>query len=231
MVRRRIRTILMPNNFARPPRREFSDYLVYVDESGDHSLEFINPQFPVFVLAFCIFQKEAYVSEVCPALQRLKFRYFGHDAVVLHENEIHNARSHFAFLRVPAMRAAFMADLDGFVRSVPFTLIAIAIDKEQHLAQYAQPVHPYHLAMELGLERVCSFLADSGEGQKVTPVIFEARGKKENDALELEFRRVTGGSNGRCMTAQLDILFASKESNACGHQIADLVARPIGRHV
>ena len=34
---------------------EFSDYIVYVDESGDHSLESIDINYPVFVLAFCIF--------------------------------------------------------------------------------------------------------------------------------------------------------------------------------
>ena len=28
-----------------------SDFIVYVDESGDHSLEFINPRYPLFVLA------------------------------------------------------------------------------------------------------------------------------------------------------------------------------------
>jgi hypothetical protein len=33
---------------------EKSDYIIYVDESGDHSLTSIDPQFPVFTLAFCI---------------------------------------------------------------------------------------------------------------------------------------------------------------------------------
>jgi hypothetical protein len=33
----------------------YSQYIVYVDESGDHSLQSIDPQYPVFVLAFCIF--------------------------------------------------------------------------------------------------------------------------------------------------------------------------------
>ncbi|WP_244948789.1 DUF3800 domain-containing protein [Campylobacter hyointestinalis] len=35
----------------------FSNHIVYVDESGDHSLTNINKDFPVFVLAFCIFKK------------------------------------------------------------------------------------------------------------------------------------------------------------------------------
>lgn len=34
--------------------RNFSDYLIFVDESGDHGLTTINPENSVFVLAFCI---------------------------------------------------------------------------------------------------------------------------------------------------------------------------------
>jgi hypothetical protein len=32
----------------RAARSTFSDYIVFVDESCDHSLEAINPQYPVF---------------------------------------------------------------------------------------------------------------------------------------------------------------------------------------
>ncbi len=31
---------------------KFSDYIVYVDESGDHGLQNLDPNYPVFVLAF-----------------------------------------------------------------------------------------------------------------------------------------------------------------------------------
>lgn len=30
----------------------FSDYLIFADESGDHGLSTIDPQFPVFALVF-----------------------------------------------------------------------------------------------------------------------------------------------------------------------------------
>ena len=46
----------------------FSNYIVYVDESGDPNLEKINPHFPVFVLSFCVFEKESYAKKVIPAL-------------------------------------------------------------------------------------------------------------------------------------------------------------------
>ncbi len=47
----------------------FSDYVIYVDESGDHDLNSIHEDFPLFVLAFCIFKKSDYIREVVPAIQ------------------------------------------------------------------------------------------------------------------------------------------------------------------
>jgi hypothetical protein len=32
-----------------------STYIAYVDESGDHGLQTIDNQYPLFVLAFCVF--------------------------------------------------------------------------------------------------------------------------------------------------------------------------------
>ena len=56
----------------------------------------------------------------------------------------------------------------------------------------------------------------------------EARGKKEDSELELEFCRIMdkARSNG---LANFDIQFADKRANSAGLQIADLVAHPIGR--
>jgi hypothetical protein len=74
---------------------EHSDYVVYVDESGDHSLISIDEKYPVFVLSFCVFQKHHYSHVITPALRMLKFATFGHDMVVLHEQEIRKKTGFF----------------------------------------------------------------------------------------------------------------------------------------
>ena len=81
-----------------PSLHEYSDYIIYVDESGDHSLGNINPYYPIFVLSFCIFRKEYYSHVVTPALRMLKFLTFGHDMVVLHEHEIRKKEGLFKLL-------------------------------------------------------------------------------------------------------------------------------------
>ncbi|QQN63435.1 DUF3800 domain-containing protein [Bradyrhizobium diazoefficiens] len=46
---------------------DFSEYIVYIDESGDYGLANINPDHPVFALAFCVVEKAKYVAALGPA--------------------------------------------------------------------------------------------------------------------------------------------------------------------
>lgn len=64
-----------------------------------------------------------------------------------------------------------------------------------------------------------------------TFIIFEARGAKEDQALELEFRRVCDGVNRFKRPLSLHILVADKRTNSEGLQLADLTARPIGLNI
>lgn len=207
-----------------------SEYIVYVDESGDHSLLTIDQDYPVFVLCFCIFHKEHYAEKVIPMIKGLKFKTFGHDLVILHESDIRRKRGYFSQLN-KELRETFIDSLSELIELFDFTLIAVVIDKNKHQARYNRPVHPYHLALQFGLERLYSFLNIKGDAENSTHVICEARGKKEDNELELEFRRICDGANRSNRPYNFNIFFADKKSNSEGLQIADLVARPIGLSV
>ena len=206
----------------------FSDYIIYVDESGDHGLKSIDPDYPIFVLAFCIFHKLKYSKNVVPALQQFKFKYFGHDIVVLHEREIRKDRGIFKFLNTKTKKGAFLYDLTNIVQDAPFSLIVSVIKKDLLAHQYVYPGNPYHIAMAFGLERAFKFLKHKGQDDKITHVVFEKRGNREDNDLELEFRRVCAGANWFGCHLPFDIVFASKKINSGGLQFADLVARPVG---
>jgi len=207
----------------------FGDYIVYIDESGDHGLVFNDPQYPVFVLAFCIFAKSQYRLEVVPALQNLKFQYFGHDMVVLHERDIRKASGDFSFLVDRGVRNKFMDDMSRLIDNMSFTLIASVILKRKLCEKYVKPHNPYHLALGFGLERTFSFLKRVGQGGKVTHLVVESRGKREDEDLAAEFKRVCGGDNFRREKLPFSMRFADKRCNCSGLQLADLIARPIGR--
>ena len=193
----------------------FSDNVVYVDESGDPSLSSINPQYPVFVLACCVFSTDKYAHEVVAPLTEFKLRYFGHDQVVLHERDIRKRSGQFKFLGDRVVREKFLGDLDELVKKAPFTLTAGVIDKIQHKAQYFSPSNPYHLALTFCLERLQLHLEAS---PKTTYVVFEKRGEKEDEALELEFRRICDEDNALTSNDQLPFkaVFADKKTNSAG---------------
>lgn len=203
---------------------------MYVDESGDHSLATVAQEYPVFVLAACLFDAEEYCGTVIPAVCRLKFRHFGHDQVILHEREIRKAKGPFAFLTDRERRFEFMGDLANLVDSSPFILVAGVIRKDLHLEAYAMPESPYDLALTFCLERLHLHLKPEVEAGQRVPIVVERRGKKEDKELELVFRRVCDGMNAVGERFPFNLQFADKLSNSSGLQLADLVARPIGRH-
>lgn len=209
----------------------YGHYIIYVDESGDHGLTSIDPTYPVFVLAFCIFHKDTYSNQITPALQTLKYRYFGHDIVNIHSHDIRKQTGDFRILRNPAVRETFMDDLSKFMNEADFTIIASCIHKERLKNQYKTPVNPYELAMQFCLERLHLHLAELGQNDRATHVVFERRGKREDRDLELEFRRLVGARTSVGALPYFDIIFADKSHNSTGLQIADLVAHPIGRHI
>lgn len=211
--------------------RKFGQYIVYVDESGDHGLNTIDAGYPMFVLAFCIFHKEQYIRLAIPRLQALKFTHFGHDMIILHEHEIRKSKGAFRFLLNRDAREAFMLDLNAMISDIPFTIIASCIRKQDFVDHRGNAVNPYHAALEYGLERVYLFLRDREQHHAVTHIVFERRGRNEDRELEQEFRRICDKSYFDGLGAALRMIMASKESNSCGLQLADLVARPIGRYL
>lgn len=90
---------------------------------------------------------------------------------------------------------------------------------------------PTILALGFCLETLHDFLQEKQQHEKKTHVVVECRGRKEDNELELEFRRFCDGNNRLAMPLPFDILFTDKKAMSSGLQLADLVARPIGLSV
>lgn len=217
---------------------DFSEYIVFADESGDHGLEGFSEAYPLFVLAFALVEKRVYVETIVPALQHLKMEFFGHDQVVLHERDIRKQLPPFGFLRTdPDLRAAFLARVNEVVAAAPFELFCAVIHKQRLKARYATPWNPYEIGLMFCMERVLQRLTELGQGKRRVHVVFESRGKPEDNALELEFRRITANAKGwgyrqaDFSFCEWEPLIVPKSVNSSGLQLADLAARPVGLHV
>lgn len=213
-----------------PPRGRFSNFVVYVDESGDHGMQTVDPNYPMFVLAFCIFYKRHYCEKVVPALQKFKFNHFGHDHVVLHEHEIRKEKGEFKF-HSRKQKQEFIGQLTEIIAASNFILVSCVIDKLRLRDKDELPPNLYHLALGFCLETLYEFLLEKNQDDALTHVVVECRGAKEDKDLELEFRRICDGANRLNQRLPFEIIFADKKTNSTGLQLADLVARPVGIHV
>lgn len=217
----------------------FSDFIIYADESGDHGLENINPFFPVFCLALIIIRKSDYINKIVPAIQQLKFDFWGHDKIVLHEHEIRKQENNFAFLRVDKKRREeFYSRMNDIMFNSPYWVVSAVIKKPELQKKYKEEYNPYHVALQFCLEKVLKILLKEGQKGKKVSLLFERRGEKVEDKnLELEFYRTVSNQN-QWGSVQVDfrqmefeILFAGKNHNSSGMQLADMVARPIALKV
>jgi Protein of unknown function (DUF3800) len=108
-----------------------------------------------------------------------------------------------------------------------------------HKTAYAQrhgaaAKNPYDLALEYSFERILHFLEEQHENQ--LPVIAEARGQQEDNALRAGFQRLmTLGTDynqaERFQKLVCPISFRRKQDNIAGIQLADLCAHPTARHL
>lgn len=207
---------------------EFGKYIIYVDESGDHGLQSVDKHYPIFALAFCIFHKRHYSEMIVPALEKFKFNYFGHDQVVLHENEIRKEKGSFNIFKGKEQKEQFLENLTKVIDVSKFILVGSIIDKVKLLRHGDYKSNCYHLALGLCLEKIYDFLKEKSQHEFKTHIVFECRGKKEDSELELEFRRICDGNNKKKIKLPFEIIFSDKKAMSSGLQLADLVARPIG---
>lgn len=211
--------------------QKYGDYIVYVDESGDHNLKQINREYPIFVLSFCIFHIPAYTDKIVPEIQRMKFKYFGHDMAVFHETEIRKQESAFRILRNDKIRKVFMHDLSRIIHQSSFKIVASIINKNRYKQHVRAHENPYHVALEYGLERVFEYLQALGQVGRLTYIVFEGRGKNEDADLKLEFSKILDRTTINGMSDTLRFKCVSKLSNSTGLQLADMTARPIGLRI
>lgn len=208
---------------------DFGDYIVFVDESGDQSLTKIDPGYPVFVLSFCIFEKTHYYSQVVHATLKLKFDFFGSDIPILHEREIRKRENDFRILMDAEIREAFYGRLNTIMTKSDYTIVSTLIDKRTY-SHYSAPSNPYDVGAQFGLERVFYFMQERGQRGKRIPLVFESRGKNEDESLRRAFDEIMKRTSIEGMAGIFDFHCVSKKANLQGLQLADLVARPIGTH-
>ena len=205
---------------------------MFLDESGDHSLEKIDNSYPVFVLAGCIFDFDYYTSTVTPMVETLKQKHFGRTDIILRSYDIRKQKNDFSCLVDKRKRENFYEDLNRIISNLNFTIIASVINKHHLKKQYTDPDNPYHLCFRFILERSIMFL---GTDKETMMFRIESRETHNDRKLAQEYETFKQGTpmfNKTEIQAKFsDLSFNQKSQNIAGMQIADLVAYPIGKWV
>lgn len=212
-----------------------SKFIAFLDECGDHSLEKIDQDFPLFVLSSVVVERENYENKIIPGFNKLKLKYWDHEGVNLHSRDIRKAEGPFSILENAVRRGQFLSNLTSLIEDLPYTLFIVGIDKIKHKERYGdRATNPYELALTFTFERILNFLESEGQGH--LPVIAEARGKNEDRDLEAAFYKLlTAGTfynkPDRFNKLTCPLLFQDKRKNIIGLQLADLCAYPSARQI
>ena len=212
----------------------FSQYIIYADESGSPNLEADPKDFPIFVLVFVLVEKVHYAYDIVPKITKLKFDYVGHDQLILHERDIRRQSGAFAFLQVSEeKRTSFLEGISAIIECAEMEICASIIDKRKWKSHHADIWEPYQRAAGLCIDAVSKALVSKGETDTDVSIVFESRGRTEDQLLELQIYRMARGERFLDPTSaaagfNFRPMFVNKKSNSPGLQLADLAARPLG---
>ena len=206
---------------------------MFLDETGDHGLSHVDPNFPLFLLCGCLFADEA-LTTFEQSINNLKRKYWNTTDVILHSRDIRKCEGPFQILFDLSVKERFYKDLNSLIADANFTVIAAAIDKEQHIKRYGKLAHdPYDVSLSFIMERLVFCLDESPEASAVE-LVFEKRGYKEDSQLTAHFNalRDTGTyfvDTERMRRHITGCTFHAKRKNVAGLQCADLCAYPLAR--
>jgi hypothetical protein len=205
--------------------------ILFLDESGDHDLIRIDPEYPIFVLAGCIMDYRYAEKVLAAALNKFKKDFFGNDKIILHLAEYTRDGKGYEKLRDKCAREQFYSGLNKIIKGAEFKLVACIVDKREHVRHYKNAIDPYLLSLEVVLERfILCLKADKEKGI----VVAESRNPQLDNQLNLAFLdlKISGTRFLRPIDVAeniTDFRIRKKEENIAGLQLIDSIITPVGR--
>lgn len=210
--------------------------ILFLDESGDHNLGVIDPQYPLFVLGGCIVDSAYHERIITPAFADYKGQLFGRDNFILHTADIARRRGVFKKLTDATFREKFYESTNALMQVFDYQVVACVVEKEHHLHKYGlAAIDPYMLSLRILVERFVwemKFRKVSEPGY----IVAESRDETLDNQLRLAWIDLRTSGTSKCSATQIrqhisDLHIRNKRENIAGLQLADLIVSPIGRWV
>ncbi len=210
-------------------------YRLYIDESGDHVFRDTGETKHRFLcLLGCWFSNPEYFI-FHNQLEKFKIDYIPHhpdEPVILHREDIVNARGVFKKLQDQKFRQDFDSSLLNLIDKANFRVVAVVIDKLALFQSYGDDAaHPYHLGLGFLLQRYAGYL---NHINRVGDVLAESRGGKEDRKLGESYNfiyhrgawRFSANSFQEALSSS-QLKIKPKTANIAGLQLADILAHPV----
>jgi hypothetical protein len=170
-----------------------------------------------------------------PRLSEYKIDLFGRDDFILHTADIVRRKGVFQKLTNKTLRERFYVETNRLMHELDYMVVACAIKKTEHLAQYGlAALDPYMLSLRILVERFVFEIQKMGgaPGQ----IVAESRDETLDNELRLAWMELRTGGTGYLTASEVrrrvsELHIRDKRKNIAGLQIADMVVSPIGRRV
>lgn len=210
------------------------EYYLFLDESGDHGLAKIDPEFPVFVLCGILINANEY-DVMAGKVIDLKKSIWDDKKVILHSSDIRKCEKEFAVLFDEKIKKQFYEGLNGIIEESTFTIISAGVRKTDFNKEYGKIGNDvYQGCLSYIIERLVFCMNDINEETKVS-IFIEKRGTKEDAWLAQHLQTILSRGTYYINPDQLRNIirfkFYDKKENKVGLQIADLIAYPIARYI
>lgn len=207
-------------------------YYLFLDESGDHSLDKIDPQYPMFVLGGVLISAADY-DRVDACWKQMKRELFGRDDIIIHTADLTRNKNGFERMKETAFRERVYTELNAVMAELPYMIIGCAVRKDEHLDRYGMSaIDPYHLSLNVIVERAYFAVGKKGK----LHIIAESRDTTLDRMLDVVFLELKISGTHYISATELNALgielhIRQKNKNISGLQMADMVVTPIGRKV
>jgi len=211
------------------------NYFLFLDETGDHGLNSVDKNFPLFLLCGCIVEEND-LKKIVNKVNSLKHKYFGTTEIILHSRNIRKCEGAFQILFDLGLKEQFYKDLNLILDESRYCLLGSGIQKEKHIKKYGKGAKdPYSLSLSFVVERLIFYLDNLNEEVRVR-ILVEERGKKEDRMLLSHFNSIVDRGTyylnaDRLRQKITGLSFHGKYENIPGLQIADLCAYPMARRL
>jgi hypothetical protein len=211
-------------------------HYLFLDESGDHGLSFIDSQNPVFLLCGILIStnENDFINQT---IDKIKRKFWETDAIIFHSRDIRKCSNEFKILLDQKLKTKFHISLNTLMKDSKFYVIPSAIDKNKYIHQSGfKSVDIYELCLSAIFEKSIHIVNKTTRASYKLDIIIERRGKREDRKLRSHLDHILLNGTSKIPQSiigkfEVVVTFKSKKENCNGLQLADLIAYPIAKYL